>query len=265
MLTDKFGLPNNLRLEPVTVAALLITFVFLLGCILVIYRNINPVVPQLPDFKEYNAGAERKAAFIAFLEPLVVAQNQTLLKQRAELVKIAEKYANGHLISWADRRFLNRLASLYQLDSTNGKFDESIVNDLVGRVDAIPVSLVLAQAANESGWGTSRFAREANNLFGQWCYTTGCGMVPRARATGRTHEVQAFANVEESLRGYFFNINTHDRYAALRKIRRSLRQSGQKLTGAALADGLLYYSERREAYIRDIKNMIRRNEKYLSG
>lgn len=265
MRIDHIRLPDNLRLEPVTLAVLLIAFVFLLGCIVVVYRNINPVVPELPDFKTYSAGAARKTAFIAFLEPMVIAQNQTLLKQRAELVDIAGKSANGQSTSWADKRFLNKLAGLYRLDPKNLQLDESVVNELISRVDAIPASLVLAQAANESAWGTSRFAREANNLFGQWCYTAGCGVIPRARAAGRTHEVRAFANVEESIRGYFFNINTHDRYAALRKIRSSLRQSGQNLTGAALADGLLYYSERREAYVGDIKNMIRINQKYFSG
>ena len=257
--------PSSRRLDPLTISVLLIAFIFLFGCIVVIYRSINPVIPELPDFQIYSAGAERKAAFITFLEPMVKARNDNLLKQRVELVSIATKIEGDKSPNWADRRFLNKLARLYHIENTEPKKDKQLLDKLLSMVDVIPPALVVAQAANESAWGTSRFAREANNLFGQWCYKQGCGLIPKARTSGLTHEVRVFENVGESVAGYFENINTHKQYAMLREIRQSLRNSGQSVTGAALADGLLYYSERREAYVSDIKNMIRVNGKYFSG
>ena len=262
---DSRNHPLSFRLEPVTIAVFLVAFTFLLACIIVIYRSLNPAFLELPDFQNYSAGAERKAAFITFLEPMVVARNKNLLKQRAELGSIAEKISNDKSPNWADKRFLDQLATLYHIDKTEFAGNEQLLNTLLYMVDVIPPALVVAQAANESAWGTSRFAREANNLFGQWCYTKGCGLIPKARTPGSSHEVRAFENVEESIAGYFLNLNTHEQYAMLRDIRQSLRNSGQSVTATSLADGLLYYSERREAYVKDIKSMIRINRKYFSS
>jgi len=255
----------KLRLEPLTIGVFLIAFTFLLVIVVAIYRSLNPAARLLPDFQSYSAGAERKTAFISFLEPIVTARNKKLLEQHAVLEGIAQKVEKGGSSSWADRRFLNKLASFYSLDDAKPESEEQVLKKLLNRVDVIPPALVVAQAANESAWGTSRFAREANNLFGQWCYKQGCGLIPRTRTPGSSHEVRSFANVDESIEGYFLNINTHKQYARLREIRQSLRSSGQSVSGAALADGLLYYSERREAYVKDIKNMMRINQKYFSG
>ena len=131
------------------------------------------------------------------------------------------------------------------------------------RVDIIPTSLVLVQAANESAWGTSRFARIGLNFFGIWCYRTGCGMVPGGRNTGAKHEVAAFQSVDAAVSGYFNNINKHNAYHVFRTIRAELRAQDQPLDAEILATGLLPYSERGAQYVLDLTDMLRHNQRYF--
>jgi len=130
---------------------------------------------------------------------------------------------------------------------------------LLSRVDIIPLEMALVQAANESAWGQSRFAKQGNNYFGQWCYNKGCGMVPSQRAAGASHEVRRFANVRQSVRAYLRNINTSPAYAEFRNIRHSLRVQSKPLDAHVLVVGLKSYSERGMAYVRTIQSMIRSN------
>ncbi|MEX0914821.1 MAG: glucosaminidase domain-containing protein, partial [Wenzhouxiangellaceae bacterium] len=150
------------------------------------------------------------------------------------------------------------LAEEYDVDWERDDRLESVAM-LERRVDAVPVSLALVQAATESGWGRSRFAVEGNNLFGHWCYRRGCGLVPERRNTGAAHEVAAFDSVSASVRRYLHNLNTHAAYAPLRAIRARLRDNGESPSAMALADGLTRYSERREEYVDEIKTVIRVN------
>jgi Bax protein len=120
------------------------------------------------------------------------------------------------------------------------------------------------QAANESAWGRSRFARQGNNYFGQWCYRKGCGIVPARRVPGATHEVRRFASVAESVRAYMNNINRSSAYADFRNIRRSLRVQSKPLDAERLAYGLKSYSERGMAYVHVIRSMIRSNRVLIS-
>ena len=122
------------------------------------------------------------------------------------------------------------------------------------------MSLVLAQAANESGWGTSRFARQANNYFGMWCYQAGCGLKPRQRDQGQSHEVKHFKHVQDSVISYLHNLNTNRAYQPLRDLRQTTRDLGAPLRGVLLAEGLHAYSSRGEAYIKDIQTMIIAND-----
>ena len=135
-----------------------------------------------------------------------------------------------------------------------------VIKLLRRRVNVIPASLVLAQAANESGWGTSRFARQGNNLFGLWCYTENCGIEPARRQAGAKHQVAAFDNVEAGIKYYFYTINSHPAYRDLRIRRENLIASGQAVTGIELASGLMSYSERGQAYVDEIRAMIRVNQ-----
>ena len=128
------------------------------------------------------------------------------------------------------------------------------------RVDIIPASLVLAQAANESAWGTSRFTLEGNNIFGQWCYEEGCGIVPRRRAAGATHEVRRFETIEEAVAAYFVNINTNPVYQYLRELRAQMRVQQLELNPLVLAFGLGRYSERGGNYIDEVQSIIIQND-----
>jgi len=131
---------------------------------------------------------------------------------------------------------------------------------LLRRVDTIPPALVLAQAANESAWGSSRFARMGNNLFGMWSFKPGSGIVPEDRPDGAIYEVRRFSSLYESIRSYMNNLNRHGAYRKLREIREGLRKANQPVTGIALAQGLAKYSQRGDDYIREIQAMIRQNK-----
>lgn len=130
----------------------------------------------------------------------------------------------------------------------------------------LPEALVLTQAANESAWGTSRFATEANNYFGHWCYSKGCGLVPLQRNEGSTHEVAKFSSSQESVHRYFMNLNRNKAYQDLRGIRTELANKGEDLltfdAATKLTEGLLKYSERGADYVTDLQAMIRHNKVY---
>ena len=207
---------------------------------------------QLPAFEPMDT-AERKAAFFAFLQPLVTEENRRITEQRTWLL------AQGHAAQrgfFAERRF-RRLAARYAVP--DALTPDARYRELLKRVAPVPEALVLAQAAKESGWGRSRFAQAGNALFGEWCFTTGCGIVPGARRAGASHEVRAFASVAESVASYLHNLNTHDRYATLRDTRARLMAAGEPVTGRQLAPHLSAYSERGDAYVGEIVQMISHN------
>ncbi len=130
---------------------------------------------------------------------------------------------------------------------------------LLKRIDIIPPSLTLAQAANESGWGMSRFAQHANNIFGEWTFTPGTGLVPKGRPEGETYEVRRFKTLYDSIRSYLRNLNTHSAYRSMRTKRLRMRENGLPLTGYSLAGEMKFYSTRRDAYVAEIRQMIRGN------
>ncbi|WP_405231991.1 glucosaminidase domain-containing protein [Lentisalinibacter salinarum] len=215
---------------------------------------------RVPDFRQYEAGAERKVRFFEFLRPIIEAENTRVLEERRRLEELAAEDGLG----WLDRRWLHGLAEDYGLDPQEYE-DDTLIMALLRRVDVVPVSLALAQAAKESGWGTSRFARKGNNFFGEWCYDAGCGLVPRARAAERSHEVRAFDSPRESVASYLRNINTNRSYRELRRVRAGLRAQGRPLSGLVLAEQLQRYSERGQAYVDEIKGLIRYNDLEQTG
>lgn len=219
----------------------------------------GPGSGPLPAFHEIEQVAEKKQEFFDYLTPIIRAENDRIRAQRTRLLEIADAYRQGEPPGWQDRRFLEELAEYARLDAEALPMDE-LLDGLVKRIDVIPRSLVLVQAAKESGWGSSRFARRANNLFGQWCYDPGCGMVPQNRPAGRTHEVRSFDTVREAVTSYVRNLNTHPSYADLRAVRTELRRSDTTLSGVRLAEGLQRYSERGEVYVREVQSMIRQND-----
>lgn len=226
----------------------------LLALALVTGLTIQARPAPAPDFSQFPAGEARKAAFLAFFVPVIRAENEAVLGSRQRLAAIVEAGEAG----WLDGLWLDHLADRYELDEFE-RDDPAHWRQLLARVDRVPASMALAQAANESAWGTSRFARQGNNYFGQWCFTAGCGLVPAQRESGAGHEVAAFRHARESVRRYVNNINTHPAYADLRRRRAALRAEGQGITGLALAPALIRYSERGQAYVDELESMIRFN------
>ena len=209
-----------------------------------------------PDFGVYAAGQARKEAFFGYFRPLIEQRNREILELRQEILAMQVR---AESLSRSDKRRLRELTDVYRVED----FDPSKGQSwelLLRRVDIVPTSLALAQAANESAWGTSRFAREANNYYGQWCFAEGCGLVPQDRSAGLSHEVADFDSPRDSVAAYIRNLNRHYAYQELRLLREQLRENGQPITGIALTPGLASYSERGEEYMQELRSMIRYND-----
>ncbi len=210
---------------------------------------------KTPKFTEYAAGEERKEAFFSHFLPLIQEQNEELLSLREDVLKLSDE--REKLSFFGKRKALN-LAERYEIEDFTFEDSESW-NLLVRRIDIVPPSLALAQAAKESAWGTSRFAREGNNFYGHWCFEEGCGIVPAERNDGAVHEVAGFDSAQESVEKYMHNLNYHPAYKELRSIREGLRKQDQPITGLKVAEGLDSYSERGEVYIDELSSLIRYN------
>jgi Bax protein len=213
----------------------------------------------LPDFSSINQTPERKTQFLAMLRPLIDEKNAKLMKSRERLLKIETEWETAQTITGVNKRNLEKLREKFHVSYETYPEDAKAIEILLLRVDVIPTAMVLAQAAVESGWGTSRFAEQAHNLFGQWCYKPGCGLIPGKRAAGAKHEVKKFNNVEESLTAYFNNINTHSAYRPWRQLREQLRDTPAQFTGHMMVAELGKYSGRGSAYIHELRTVINGN------
>lgn len=215
--------------------------------------------PRLPDFGRYQTVEQRKSAFFNFLLPVVQSENRRIASLRKSVEQLRNRVEAGQVLAASDRRLLKVLAERYESPVTDPD-DPRIFRHLLRRIDQVPASLVLAQAAVESGWGQSRFAREGLNLFGHWCQVPGCGIVPEDRPDDARYEVARFATVEESVHEYMLNLNSHRAYRGFRTQRAALRRQGKPLSGVTLAGSLTDYSERGAAYVNDIRAMIQAND-----
>ncbi|MDA1371967.1 MAG: glucosaminidase domain-containing protein [Proteobacteria bacterium] len=216
-------------------------------------------IAVFPDFASINNVEVKKQQFFDFLQDYIVAENSSITSIREELRPYIAIANSGVAFSARERMWVLNLAEDYRIESAVMD-DREIVNELMLRVDVIPLSLALAQAANESAWGTSRFTLEGNNIFGQWCYEEGCGIVPARRRSGATHEVESFESVESSVQAYILNINTHPSYEYLRQLRAEMRQQERQLDPMELAYGLGDYSERGDSYVDEVQNIIIQND-----
>lgn len=218
--------------------------------------------PPVPNFAAIKDVKVKKKKFFEYMLPMIIRANEKILIERQEVSRLRSLVADLRKLPKKDAISAKRLFEKYDLESTL-PIDTTQFNKLLRRVDVIPPSLVLAQSANESAWGTSRFAQQGKNFFGIWCHTPNCGIKPARRDPGKVHEVQSFKTVEEGVQRYLMTINTHIAYRPLRQLRESLRQERKPLTGHTLATGLLKYSERREDYVNDLRSMIRVNQLHL--
>lgn len=217
---------------------------------------------DLPDFTVYSNILEKKKAFLNFMRPIIINENNKILKERECILRCLKKTYEGKKPEEKEIKKLKTLAKKYKTNISDFNNSNSF-RDILLRVDIIPVELALAQAANESAWGTSYFSTKGNNMFGQWCFSKGCGIVPRNRANGATHEVAVFKDVSHSVSAYIKNLNTHNAYKKLRIERYKMRLAKEEPTGLALAIGLKNYSGIGTEYIKTLKSMIRVNGKYM--
>ena len=162
-------------------------------------------------------------------------------------IKLAQE--KGTAILDSDRVYLKNMARRYGVG-------EPRIDLLLARVDILPVSIALAQSAIESGWGTSRFVLEGNAPFVQWTTASFKGLVPKGRTDGKTHKIRAFDDLYGSVRSYIHNLNTHRAYRRFRVMRETMRTSGKHLDSLTLISSLKSYSEKGDAYVKLLKNVI---------
>jgi Bax protein len=229
---------------------------------IVLERTSSTVPPSatieqdIPDFASFKDVKEKKRTFFDFMLPMIRNANARTRTQRAMLEKLDKKLKTGQSLTSDEIGKLDGLVERYRVSPDT---HSSTASQLLQRVDVVPASLILAQSANESAWGSSRFARDGNNFFGIWCFSKGCGLTPGRRDEGKTHEVARFDSIQQGVDHYLLTINTNDAYQELRQLRASSRARNREPTGAELAEGLTRYSERGIEYVREIQAMIRIN------
>jgi len=219
----------------------------------------NVKVQKPPHFSSMKDAKARKKAFFNYLKPIITEINRARMEERQQLKTIYSALRVGKTITKEERHQLELWGQRYDIEIKPDNL-KTTAETLLIHLDQIPESMVLAQAAIESAWGTSRFVTTGNNYFGQWCYRKGCGMVPRARQKGAKHEVRRFDNAKQSVSSYFQNINSHPAYKKLRKIRAQARESGKSLSGMKLVAGLKNYSQRGQNYVDELRQIIRFNK-----
>ena len=196
-----------------------------------------------PSFSSIENTIVRKEVFFNYLLPAIHLKN-------AEIIELRNSILNNELSTSE----LDDLVIKYRIEGPTTK------EDLLLAIDILPPSLVLAQAANESNWGRSRFAEDFNNYFGIWCFKKGCGIVPTKRDDNANHEVASFKSLKECIDYYVLNINRSYAYEDLRLIRKEQRDSSNTISGILLADGLANYAYPGNEYIDSIKSVIQYNQ-----
>jgi len=194
----------------------------------------------------------RKRLFLKAVLPLVLQVNEEIRADRRRLWDLRYRLRVGEKLDAGDRLWLMVAAERYRVNAENP-------DDLARRMDVVPPSLALAQAAIESGWGTSRFALEGNALFGQWTFSATGDLKPLRRDLDKRHRARAFARLLDSVRAYMRNLNTHRSYRAFREARSRMRRDGAPLDGSLLASHLDRYSEQGETYVTTVRATIGSN------
>jgi Bax protein len=203
----------------------------------------------------------RKAVFIKSMLPIVLRVNEEVLDRRARLEALARKAGLGRELSEAEQAWVAEMAALYDLKKPD-------LAELLRRIDVVPPSLALAQAALESGWGTSRFAQKGNALFGQKIFIDSSAAMPSYDKHGNeVFRMRSFDDMLGSVRSYIHNLNSHPAYTDFRKLRADMRRKAGSdrhdfgpLGGDALAKTLVSYSERGGDYVTDVRHLMQIND-----
>ena len=215
-------------------------------------RNKKIVKPiyftRLPkDLDKIRNNRQKKETFLQILLPLVVAENEKIKKDRTYLQKILKENQTEKNINWINKKYKE-----YKVTDKN-------INELIEKIDIIPNSIALAQAAKESGWGTSRFALEGNAIFGQWTWN-GIGMVPLEKDKDQKHKILKFPLLRASVKAYITNLNSHAGYKSFRKKRLELRANNKTLSGLDLIHELENYAQTGKEYTEILAKIIKQND-----
>mgnify|MGYP003951249073 CR=1 FL=1 len=212
-------------------------------------KKVKPIYfTQFPrDLDEIQSVKLKKETFIKIVLPLIVAENEKILEDRFKLKQISlRKITTDAEKQWLRQKFLE-----YKVKKGN-------VEELKIKMDIIPASIALAQAAKESGWGTSRFALEGNAIFGQWTWN-GKGIAPLDRDKSKNHKILKFPILRASVKAYKNNLNTHKSYIKFREMRKNLREKNKKITGLLLTQTLQNYAETGTEYTKILEQIINQN------
>ena len=213
-------------------------------------KLVKPVALTLlpAEIKMIENTKQRKEFFIQIILPLILQENNNIRLDRKRLFSIINKSSNSDL----EKKWLQKKYKQYGVVSKD-------ITTLKIRMDEIPTSLAIAQAAKETGWGTSRFALEGNALFGQWTWS-GEGIKPAGADTDATYKVMKFNVLKASVRAYQRNLNTHSSYKKFRFVRAQLRDDNKKLDSLKLAEFLNNYAQTGTEYTKVLKQIIQQNQ-----
>tara|TARA_B100000963_G_scaffold36057_1_gene26991 strand:- start:1758 stop:3284 length:1527 start_codon:yes stop_codon:yes gene_type:complete len=244
---DEVILPN-LNLKTETVLNLFKDVEYDLGKVR-IQKLVKPIYfTQFPrDLDALQSTKLKKETFIKIVLPLIVAENERILADRGKLLKLSDKKFTTDL----EKQWIRQKLLEYKVKKGNLK-------ELAVRMDIIPTSIALAQAAKESGWGTSRFALEGNAIFGQWTWS-GQGIAPLDRESNKNHKILKFPILRASVKAYQNNLNTHKSYAKFRQKRSSLRIKNKKIKGLELTETLNNYAQTGSEYTKILNQIIKQN------
>jgi Bax protein len=202
------------------------------------------------DFFIIKNSAAQKKEFVKRMLPLIKKANENIIEERKTVDAFFEIYKSEENLSLVDNKTLEaiqNLAKKYNIDSVED------IKAFKSKVAPVPTSLALTQAAIETGWGTSRFFKEAKNAFGQWTYGATNGLVPNNREEGKTHKIRVFNSVQESVNSYMLNLNKHSAYNDFRSLRFLL---GDEFDGLIASSKMLYYSQMREKYVKLLRQVM---------
>ena len=244
---DEVILPN-LNLKTETVLNLFKDVEYDLGKV----RSQKLVKPiyftQFPrDLDALQSTKLKKETFIKIVLPLIVAENERILEDRDKLISLSKKKFTTDL----EKQWIRQKLLEYKVKKGNLK-------ELIARMDIIPTSIALAQAAKESGWGTSRFALEGNAIFGQWTWS-GQGIAPLDRESNKNHKILKFPILRASVKAYQNNLNTHKSYSKFRQKRSTLRDKNKKIRGLELTETLNNYAQTGTEYTKILNQIIKQN------
>ena len=210
----------------------------------------NIVITKFPnDFKNIYSSSLRKELFIKVALPLIVKENENLISKNLKIEKLKNKF---DLINKREALWLRKKMEEYKVSNNS-------IGELLMKIDAIPVSIALSQAAVESGWGSSRFASEGNALFGQYVWGDKKGIVPEERSEDEIYKIKSFKNLKSSVSSYMKNLNSNFHYDEFRLNRYVMRKNEIALDGIYLSEFLYNYSTEKD-YPEKIKNIIQSND-----